>query len=156
MNINLTLIGQVGTFLVFWWFVYTYIWPLFAKVAEERRQKIADGLSMADQAKHTMATAEQDAKNIIAQAKTQATDILSNAHKQADQLIGEARDEAQNVGKRELESAREEIEQEKRRVREVLRQQVAQLVIEGAEQVVAREIKAEDHAQLLRELSEKL
>ena len=40
MNLNLTLIGQMGTFLVFWWFVYTYVWPIFAKIAKERQQRI--------------------------------------------------------------------------------------------------------------------
>lgn len=156
MNINLTLIGQVGTFLVFWWFVYTYIWPVFSKMAEERRQKIADGLSMADQAKHSMQAAEEEAKAMVVKAKTQATEIVSHAHKQADQVVAEARNEAQEVGQRELALAREEIEQEKRRAREDLRAQLADLVIEGAEQVIGREVKADDHARLLRELSEKL
>lgn len=156
MDINLTLIGQVGTFLVFWWFVYTYVWPIFAKMAEERRQKIADGLSMADQAKHSMQAAEEESKVMIAQAKSQATEIVSRAHKQADQLVAEARNEAQETGRRELDLARDEIEQEKRRVRELLRAQLADLVIEGAEQVIGREVKADDHARLLQELSEKL
>lgn len=154
MNINLTLIGQVGTFLVFWWFVYTYIWPIFSRIAEERRQKIADGLSMADQAKHSMAAAEQDSREIVAKAKHQATDIISNAHKQADQMVAEAKHEAQEAGQRELERAREEIEQEKRRAKEELRLQLSQLVIEGAEQVIGREVNKEDHARLLRELNE--
>jgi len=30
MNLNLTLIGQIGTFLVLWWFTHKYIWPLFS------------------------------------------------------------------------------------------------------------------------------
>lgn len=156
MNINLTLIGQMGTFLVFWWFVYTYVWPIFAKIAEERRQKITDGLSMADHAKHAVQSAEEESKAMVAQAKSQATEIVSHAHKQADQVIAEARHEAQETGRRELAHAREEIEQEKRRVREELRAQLAELVIEGAEQVIGREVKAEDHTRLLRELSEKL
>ncbi|UJF23972.1 F0F1 ATP synthase subunit B [Suttonella sp. R2A3] len=156
MNINLTLIGQIGTFLVFWWFLYKVIWPIFARVADERRQKIAEGLSMADQAKHSMAAAEEESREMVSQAKTQATDIVGRAHKQADQVISEARNEAQETGRRELEHAREEIEQEKRRAREELRAQLAGLVIEGAEQVIGREIKADDHSRLLRELSEKL
>ena len=60
MNLNLTLIGQIGTFLVLWWFTHKYIWPLFSKVAEARRQKIAEGLSMADKAKHSIAEAQEE------------------------------------------------------------------------------------------------
>ncbi len=156
MNIGFTLIGQVGTFLVFWWVTYTYLWPLFTKVAEERRQKIADGLSMADQAKHSIFTAQEQSREMVDEAKEKASDIVVQAQKQADQVIADARSEAQQTGQRELEHARNEIEQEKRKAREELRTQLADLVIKGAEQVIGREVKAEDHARLIKELSEKL
>ena len=86
MNLNLTLIGQIGTFLVLWWFTHKYIWPLFSKVAEARRQKIAEGLSMADKAKHSIADAQEESARLIAQAKTQATEIVGRAQKQARQF----------------------------------------------------------------------
>lgn len=156
MNLNLTLIGQMGTFLVFWWFVHKYVWPIFARIAKERQQKIAEGLSVADKAKHTLFAAEEESAELLSQARTQAGDILSRAHKQADQMIEEARQQAKETGALELSRAREQIEQEKLRVVGDLRKQLATLVIEGAQQVVSREIKASDHDALLRELSEKL
>lgn len=156
MNINFTLIGQMGTFLVLWWFVHKHIWPLFAQAVEERRKKIAEGLSMADQARYSMQAAEEQSAELVSQAKAQASDILSRAQKQADQMVAEAREEALQVGKREIESARDEIEQEKNRAREALKQQVSALVIQGASQIVGREVNAQDHERLLRELSEKL
>ncbi|MDO5090149.1 MAG: F0F1 ATP synthase subunit B [Cardiobacteriaceae bacterium] len=156
MNLNLTLIGQMGTFLVFWWFVNKYVWPIFARVAKERQQKIAEGLSVADKAKHALFAAEEESAELLSQARSQAGDILSRAHKQADQMIEEARQQAKEAGALELSRAREQIEQEKLRVVGDLRKQLAALVIQGAEQVVGREIKAGDHDALLRELSEKL
>lgn len=156
MNLNLTLIGQMGTFLVFWWFVYTYVWPIFAKIAKERQQRIAEGLSVADKAKHTLFAAQEESAELLNRAKTQAGDILSRAHKQADQMVEEARRQAKDAGALELSRAREQIEQEKLRIIGDLRQQLASLVIEGAQKVVGREVKAGDHDALLRELSEKL
>jgi len=100
MNLNLTLIGQIGTFLVLWWFTHKFIWPLFAEAMEKRRQKIADGLSMADKAKHSVAAAEEETARIIAQAKTQATEIVGRAQKQAEQLVVDARIEAKTAGER--------------------------------------------------------
>lgn len=156
MNINFTLIGQMGTFLVLWWFVHKFVWPLFTQAIQERQQKIAEGLSMADQARFSMQAAEEQSAELISQAKNQASDILSRAQKQAEQMVAEARNEALQAGQREIESAREEIEQEKNKAREVLKQQLAALVVQGATQVVGREIKSSDHERLLRELSEKL
>lgn len=156
LNLNLTLIGQMGTFLVFWWFVYNYVWPIFARIAKERQQRIAEGLSVADKAKHTLFVAEEESADLIAAAREQAGDILTRAQKQADQLVEEARQQAKDAGALELSRAREQIEQEKLRVIGDLRKQLAALVIEGAQQVVGREVKASDHDALLRELSEKL
>ena len=45
---------------------------------------------------------------------------------------------------------------EKRKARETLRSQIADLVVQGAEKVIGREVKADDHKRLLNELSEKL
>ena len=156
MNLNLTLIGQIGTFLVLWWFTHKFIWPLFAEAMEKRRQKIADGLSMADIAKHSVAAAEEETARIIAQAKTQATEIVGRAQKQAEQLVVDARIEAKTAGEREIAAVRDNFEQEKRKAREALRGQVAELVIQGTEKVIGREVKADDHKRLLNELSEKL
>lgn len=156
MDLNLTLIGQMGTFLVFWWFVYKIVWPLFAGIANERREKIAQGLSMADKAKHSVMAAKEESYELVSAAKTQAADILSRANKQADKLVSDAREEARETGQLELARAREEIEQETRKAREALRAQLGELVIQGTKQVIGREVKAADHDRLLKELSEKL
>ena len=156
MNMNLTLIGQVGTFLVLWWFVHKYIWPPLSQAVREEQQKINNSNSMADQARFAMIEAQEKAETLVQEAKGQANEIITRAKRDADKLVVDAREEAKSTGQRELATAREEIEQEKNRVREVLRQQLADLVIQGVEQVVNREVKREDHTQLLHELSEKL
>lgn len=156
MDINLTLIGEMGTFLVLWWFVNKYIWPVFNRAVEERLKKVSEGLNLSDKARHELENAEQETTKIVNQAKMQAADIVGRAQKQAEQIIIEARTEAQNVGKREINVIRENFEQEKRKIREELRNQLTDLVIRGVRQVIEREVKADDHAHLLRELSEKL
>ncbi|SUO96012.1 F0F1 ATP synthase subunit B [Suttonella ornithocola] len=155
MDINLTLIGQVGTFLVFWWFVNKYIWPIFSKIASERQRKIADGLSMADSARHKLEEARQHSEEVLGEAKTQANEIVTQAQKQAGQIVESAREEAKKVGALELEHARAQIEQEKRQAYLDLRGQLSALVVEGVEKIVAREINAKDHEKLLQELTEK-
>jgi len=48
MNINLTLIGQLITFIVFVWFCKKYVWSPIIDALAERRTTIADGLAAAD------------------------------------------------------------------------------------------------------------
>ncbi len=155
MDINFTLIGQIGTFLCFWWFVHQFIWPIFAKVADERQQKIADGLRLADSARYKLQNAEQESQDLIEQAKLQAGDIVSRAQKQAEQIIGSAREEAQKAADLEFTQARVQIEQQKNQACQELQSKLSDLVIEGAQKIVAREVNAKDHEQLLQELVEK-
>ncbi|SUO97005.1 F0F1 ATP synthase subunit B [Suttonella indologenes] len=155
MDITLTLIGQVGTFLVFWWFVHKVIWPIFAKVAAERQQKIAEGLSLADSARHKMQSAQQESADLLEQTKAQANEILGRAQKQANEIVDAAREEAKKVGDLELNQARAQIQQEKNQVSRELQSKLSALVIEGAEKVIGREVNAKDHERLLQELAEK-
>lgn len=156
MNLNFTLIGQMITFLVLWFIIYRYVWPIFSASLSERQTKIAQGLSMADHAKYKLQEADQQAQKLIREAKEQATDILAQAQKQADQLITEAREEGRRVGDKEIELARGEITQERNKAREALRQELAQLVVHGARQIVNREVNQKDHDAFIAELTKQL
>ena len=50
MHINLTLIGQSITFLIFVWFCMKFIWPVIRNAMDARTQQIAAGLSAAERA----------------------------------------------------------------------------------------------------------
>ena len=58
MNINLTLIGQMITFLVFVAFTMKYVWPPITKALRERQKRIAEGLAAADRGKHELELAQ--------------------------------------------------------------------------------------------------
>lgn len=55
-----------------------------------------------------------------------------------------------------LENARQEAAQEMARARDALRNEVAEIVVAGAEQILAREVDKSVHAQLLEQLKAKL
>jgi F-type H+-transporting ATPase subunit b len=59
MNIGLTLFAQALAFAALIWIVATKIWPPLMKAIEERQQKIAEGLSAADNAQKNLAHAEE-------------------------------------------------------------------------------------------------
>ena len=154
MNINLTLIGQMVAFLVFVAFCMRYVWPPIMAAMEERQQKIADGLAAADRASHDLELAQKEAVDRLAEAKKEAAGIVDSANKRAATVIDEAKAAAVVEADRGKELANAEVEREKAQAKEQLMSQVSALAIAGAEKVLAAEIDADKHADLLKQLVE--
>lgn len=153
MNINLTLIGQTITFIIFVWFCMKFIWPPIMKALNERRKTIADGLAAAAEGQRERERGHQDAEQLIEQAKSQAQEIIAKAEKRGAEVVAEAKHEARAEGERIITAARGEVEMETNRAREQLRVQVATLAIAGAEQILSREVDAKTHEQMLTDLA---
>lgn len=156
MNINLTLIGQLITFIVFVWFCKQYVWTPIINALAERRTTIADGLAAADKGQAAQAEGEIQAGLLVDEAKGQATEILTKAEKRGSEIVSEAKSEAGDEGDRILVAARAEIETEVSKAKESLRAQVSELAIAGAQQILKREVDAKAHDDLLNDLAAKL
>ena len=152
MNINLTLIGQSITFVVFVWFCMKYVWPPIMNALEERKKKIADGLAAAERGEHEMELARKRALEELHEAKQQAQEIINLAHKRAGEIVDEAKEQARAESERILAAANAEIEQEANRAREHLRQEVASLAVAGASRLIQKEIDAKANEALLKDL----
>ncbi len=156
MNINLTLLGQMIFFIIFVWFTKKYVWIPIINALDERKAKIAEGLAAAEKGQQAQAKGEERAQQIITEAKSQATEILNKAEKRGGEIVEEAKDGAKVEGERILVSARGEIEKELNMAKEQLRGQVAALSVEGAQKILAREVDASVHADMLDDLATKL
>ena len=156
MNINLTLIAQLASFVVFVMFTMKYIWPPLVKAMEERKAKIADGLAAAERGTHEKELAEQRAKNRLHEAKQQAAEIVGRAEKRAVEIVEEAKGDARSEGDRLLTAARAEIDQESNKARELLRTRVAELAIIGAEKILRREIDADAHKDIVESVASQI
>ncbi|MCP4450050.1 MAG: F0F1 ATP synthase subunit B, partial [Planctomycetes bacterium] len=100
MNINLTLIGQLLSFVVFVWFTMKYVWTPIMGALEERRKKIADGLAAGEGGQHEQELAQERAKGVLQEAKAQAGDIVAQAQKRGTEIIDEAKTSARTEGER--------------------------------------------------------
>ncbi len=156
MNFNFTLIAQSLVFLAFIAFTIKFVWPPLLRAIEARQKTIADGLAAADQGRKSLESSSRQAEQAIADARNRAAEILSQAEKRGAQMIDEARGAAKEEAAREKAAAKAEIEQERTRAREQLRDQVALLVVAGAEKILRREVDAKAHAQLLDDIKRQL
>ncbi|MFU8813873.1 MAG: F0F1 ATP synthase subunit B [Pseudomonadales bacterium] len=156
MTLNMTLIGQSITFLVFVWFCWKFIWPPLVHAMQERQKAIGQGLAAAERAEKDLELAKARATDNLREAKVQAQQLLEQARGQASQMIENAKNEARAEGERLREAQQSEIEQELNRAKEALRGQVALLAVAGAEKVLAATIDAEKHNELLEQLAAEL
>ena len=156
MGINLTLLGQMGTFLVFIWFTKKFVWPPVMQALEERRTRIADGLAAADRGQRALENADAQVAERLREARQQAAQIIEQAERRGAELVEEAKENAQAAGERLLAQARAELEQDTNRAREALRGEVAAIALSGARQLLEKEIDASTHRDLLDRLAGQL
>lgn len=156
MNLNATLFFQVIVFFVLVWFTMKFIWPPLIKAIDDRRQKIADGLAAADKGKADLALAQSRIAEIETAAKTENQTRFAEAEKQATSIVEAAREEAEQERARILAQAKQDAGVEVARLRDELRNEVATLAVQGAEQILRREVDAKTHAELLDQLKAQL
>ena len=156
MNLNATLFAQLAVFLVLALFTMKFVWPPLMKALDERAERIANGLAAADRGKADLAAAEKRVQAELASARDEGQSRIADAEKRAAMIIDDAKKTAAEEAARIVAAARAEAEQQVTRVREELRGQVAALAVQGAEQILKREVNAEAHAALLSQLSTEL
>ncbi|TNE76248.1 MAG: F0F1 ATP synthase subunit B [Gammaproteobacteria bacterium] len=156
MNINLTLFGQLVSFLFFIWFCKKFVWAALIGAMEERQKKIADGLDAADRASRDLELAQEKAGEQLKEAKQEAAVILEQANKRAVQIVDEAKQQAKAEGDRLKAAAQAEIDQEVNRAKEELRKQVAVLALAGAEKVLQANIDENVNRELVDNLAAQL
>jgi F-type H+-transporting ATPase subunit b len=156
MNLNLTIIGQSISFLLFVGFCWKFVWPPIIRALHERQVKIADGLSAAERGQQEHKRAEERASELLKQAKLEASELLAQAQKRGNQMVEEAKGAARNEGERIKQAAQAEIQQELNRAKDALRARVAELAIAGAERILQQEVDAKTHKKALAELAEQL
>lgn len=156
MEINLTILGQMLTFVILVLFTMKFVWPPINKMIDERSKKIADGLAAAEKGKMELLEVESKVAEELKHVQLRATEIMYNAEKRANQIINESKETAVKESTKILEDAKSQIEQEFLRAKEELRLKVADLVIAGAEQILKSEVNRQRHELILANLKAEL
>jgi F-type H+-transporting ATPase subunit b len=152
MSITATLFGQILTFAALVWFINKFLWLPLTNLMEDRKKRIADGLSAAEHGIHEQQLAEKKAIEEIKKAKAQAADIITLAQKRSSEIIEEAQVDAKSEGQRLILAANAEIEQEITRAKEMLKKQVVDISVAAAAKILKKEIDAKQHGELLNDV----
>lgn len=149
MNIDISLIGQMLTFLILVAFTMRFVWPPVVAAMEARRQKIADGLAAAEQGEHKLQLAKEEAKQLVQDGKDQAAKLVDQAEKRCQQLLDQAKVQAKTEGDRIINAAQAEIERQYREAQVALKNQLADHAVAIAQKVLSQGLDEQAQAALL-------
>jgi len=156
MNLNFTLVAQAVAFALLIWFTMKFVWPPLLRAIETRQKHIADGLAEAERGRSSLADAQKQTDSILRDARARAQEIVAAAEKAANQHVEESKLQAKTEGERIVAAAHAQVQQEVQSAKQQLREQVAQLAIDGAEKILRREVDAKAHAGMLDQLKAQL
>ncbi len=111
-------------------------WGPILLTLEEREQGIANALKQAELAKEEMASLKSGNEQLLKEAREERDRILKDAKEIGDKMRAEAKERAAQDGAAILANAQREIETQKKAAIQELKNQVASLSIQIAEQLV--------------------
>jgi F-type H+-transporting ATPase subunit b len=156
VNINLTLLGQMITFMILVGVTMKYIWPPMMKALDDRRKQIADGLDAAERGHHELELARHRATENLRDAKLEAAKIIDQASQRATRMIEDAKEKAREEGDRLVSLAKDQIDQEVQSAKQQLLKQVSALAISGAEKILSQKIDASTNDRLVDQLIDEI
>jgi len=145
------LISQVVNFLILFAVLYFLLWKRILRMLDQRKQRIAQGLADAEQARKERERAEAEYQQRIEQAKREREEILAGAAKEGElareQMLAEARTEAERV----IAEARVELERDRQEMLADLRGQVATLAIAVSNKIIGEALDEQRQRRLIDE-----
>ena len=135
------------TFLVVFFLLWKFGFPVITGMVKERQAFIDDSLRKAHEANERLANIQKEGESILQEAREKQAQILKEAAETRDAIVENAQDKARAEGARLMEDARVAIEQEKKAAIADIRKQVATLSVEIAEKILKENLKG-DKAQM--------
>jgi F-type H+-transporting ATPase subunit b len=129
------------TFLVVFFLLWKFGFPVITGMVQERKAFIDDSLRKAHEANERLANIQKEGESILQEAREKQAQILKEAAETRDAIVEKAQDKARQEGARLLEDARVAIEQEKKAAIADIRKQVATLSVEIAEKVLRQNLR---------------
>ncbi len=149
ISINATMLLTMLNFVLLVILLRAILFKPLLKYLDERTKTIAESLRLAEENKKRSRKIALDEEQIIREARTKANEIvdraISAASDESRELIREAREKAQEI----VDSTRNELTEESARIKRELRKDVLSMAISLSEKVLDREIREDDHRDLL-------
>ena len=155
-SINWTLVFGVVNFGILLYLLKRLLFKPALEFLDRRREQIAARIEAARQSESEAQQLVVERESQLKQARERAENILEAARREAEALITQAKTVAKTDAAKILSDGKHRLEQERDRMIHDLREAYAEIAILGAERVLDREIRIDDHRRLLDQLLDEI
>ena len=134
---------MLAAFLVVFFFLARFGFPVIIKMVDERKRYIDDSLSKAHEAAERLLNIKQEGEALIQEAQEQQAKIMKEAAETRDAIVEKAEEKARQESARIIAEAKQQIAFEKQEAIRDIRSQVAELSVNIAEKILREELSSE-------------
>jgi len=150
------LLAQIISFSIVCIVLHRFAYKPVLKMLAQRQVQIAQGLADTEKIKAELAQAQAKGHEIILQANAQATVLIEEARKAAARVQQQETQKALAAAEQVLVKSREAAAQEHARMLAALKQEVGQLVVMTAANVIGKVLTKEDQRRMAEETVDRL
>lgn len=154
MNLNATLIVQIISFLLLMFLLAKLLYKPLQDMLDDRVNKVKSELEGAQKLLAEAEANRRAAQEMVHKAKEDAELIRRKAEQSADAYYREQVMKTKEEMQRLIEDANSEIAEQVKRAKDALRNEVVNISIEVSARILRREIRPEEHEQIIREAIE--
>jgi F-type H+-transporting ATPase subunit b len=145
------MIWTIVCFLATFFFLKKFAFGRVQAMIDERRERIAQAINEADNARAEARHLLEEHKKLIGQAKSESEEILSEARRIADAQRERVKAETEEDRQRRLEETRRQIEQATTQALGQIRDEVGKLSLLAAEKITKKSLTGADQQRLIDE-----
>jgi len=149
-------ISQLIAFFIVAFVLKKFAYQPVLTMLEERRQRIAEGITNADKIKEELASTEAARKKVLDDANAQANKLIEEARAAAAQVQEKESQKAVAQAEQIISQAREAAQADHARMLADLKQEIGGLVVKTTAQVVGKVLSPEDQQRLVEEANREL
>jgi F-type H+-transporting ATPase subunit b len=152
-SINWTLVFNLINFAILLYLLKRLLFKPAMEYLDKRREMIAGRMATAQESEEKAAALAAERSRELAEARERSAQIVDGAQARSAAMVDEAKQEAKQEAERIVADARTRMEQERDEMIRDLKTAYAEIAILGAERVLEREVRIDDHRQLLDQLA---
>ena len=127
-----------------------YAWTPLLDFLDQREKEISDSLAMAESAKADLEKVKEESQAILNEAKNQGKSIVSDSKQKAEDSANKILNDAKAKSDEFLVEAKSKIDLEKKRAIKEIKEEVVDLSLDLASQVLQRNVKDDDNNQFVQ------
>jgi F-type H+-transporting ATPase subunit b len=151
-SINWTLVFNLINFAILLYVLKRLLFKPAIAYLDKRREQIAARMAAAQESERQAAALAEERSRELAAARERANGIFESAQARSVEMIEEAKRGAKVEAERIVSDARARMTQERDEMIRDLKAAYAEVAVLGAERILDREVKIEDHRRLLDQL----